>query len=122
MRRRGEPVRALPQENLVDIQFEYFVFGKAGLDLIGKQNLAKLASKRSLSGEEEVAWRCQNVAGCPAQKTRRLEYFAQRKALDIESLGGTVAEKLVESGLAHEPLDLFEGRKKKRSRKTKKNA
>jgi len=56
---------------------------------------------------EEVAWRCQNVAGCPAQKTRRVEYFAQRKALDIESLGGIVAEKLVERGLVNEPLDLF---------------
>lgn len=56
---------------------------------------------------EEVAWRCQNVAGCPAQKTRRLEYFAHRKALDIESLGGIVAEKLVERGLVSEPLDLF---------------
>ena len=55
----------------------------------------------------EVAWRCQNVAGCPAQKTRRVEYFAQRKALDIESLGGIVAEKLVERGLVNEPLDLF---------------
>ncbi len=58
-------------------------------------------------GAEEVAWRCQNVAGCPAQKTRRVEYFAQRKALDLESLGGIVAEKLVESGLVSEPLDLF---------------
>lgn len=54
-----------------------------------------------------MAWRCQNVAGCPAQKTRRVEYFAQRKALDIESLGGIVAEKLVERGLVSEPLDLF---------------
>ena len=59
-------------------------------------------------GKEEVAWRCQNVAGCPAQLTRRLEYFAQRKALDIGSLGGIVAEKLVERGLVKEPLDLFD--------------
>jgi len=58
--------------------------------------------------DEEVAWRCQNVAGCPAQLMRRVEYFAQRKALDIESLGGIVAEKLVERGLVKEPLDLFE--------------
>jgi DNA ligase (NAD+) len=58
-------------------------------------------------GKEEAAWRCQNVAGCPAQLTRRLEYFATRKALDIESLGGIVAEKLVERGLVKEPLDLF---------------
>jgi DNA ligase (NAD+) len=39
---------------------------------------------------------------------RRVEYFAQRKALDIESLGGIVADKLVERGLVKEPLDLFD--------------
>ncbi|MEI9866534.1 MAG: helix-hairpin-helix domain-containing protein [Limisphaerales bacterium] len=58
--------------------------------------------------DEEVAWRCQNIAGCPAQLTRRVEYFAQRKALDIESLGGIVAEKLLERGLIKKPLDLFD--------------
>ncbi|RME95758.1 MAG: NAD-dependent DNA ligase LigA, partial [Verrucomicrobia bacterium] len=57
---------------------------------------------------EEVAWRCANVATCPAQLTRRVEYFAQRRALDIEGLGGIVAEKLVEQGLVREPLDLFD--------------
>ena len=67
-----------------------------------------IAKERVSSGDaEEVAWRCQNVAGCPAQKIRRVEYFAQRKALDIEALGGIVAEKLVERGLVNEPLDLF---------------
>jgi DNA ligase (NAD+) len=63
--------------------------------------------------KQEAAWRCQNVAGCPAQKTRRIEYFAQRKALDIESLGGIVAEDLVEAGLVEEPLDLFDIPKEK---------
>jgi DNA ligase (NAD+) len=66
--------------------------------------------KEKMSGGdgEEVAWRCENVAGCPAQLTRRVEYFAARKALDLESLGGIVAEKLVERGLVKEPLDLFD--------------
>ncbi len=66
-----------------------------------------VAREKIADGEAEVAWRCQNVAGCPAQKMRRVEYFAQRKNLDIESLGGIVAEKLVERGLVNEPLDLF---------------
>jgi DNA ligase (NAD+) len=57
--------------------------------------------------EGEVAVRCENVAGCPAQIVRRIEYFAQRRALNIDALGGVVAEKLVESGLVKEPLDLF---------------
>jgi len=61
---------------------------------------------RATTGDE-VAWRCQNIAGCPAQLMRRVEYFAQRKALDLESLGGIVADKLVERGLVKEPLDLF---------------
>jgi DNA ligase (NAD+) len=54
-----------------------------------------------------VAWRCENLH-CPAQTTRRLEFFAARGALDIESVGGIVADKLVERGLVREPLDLFE--------------
>jgi len=56
---------------------------------------------------EFVAWRCENIH-CPAQATRRLEFFAARGALDIESVGGIVADKLVERGLVREPLDLFE--------------
>ena len=56
---------------------------------------------------EFVAWRCENLY-CPAQTTRRVEFFAARGALDIESVGGIVADKLVERGLVKEPLDLFE--------------
>jgi DNA ligase (NAD+) len=54
-----------------------------------------------------VAWRCENIA-CPAQTTRRLEFLTGRGALDIESVGGIVADKLVERGLVREPLDVFE--------------
>jgi DNA ligase (NAD+) len=54
-----------------------------------------------------VAWRCENLH-CPAQTTRRVEFFAARGALDIEAMGGIVADKLVERGLVREPLDLFE--------------
>jgi DNA ligase (NAD+) len=68
-----------------------------------------IAKEKVSDGESEaVAWQCQNVANCPAQLMRRVEYFAQRKALDIESLGGIVAEKLVQRGLVKEPLDLFD--------------
>ena len=66
-----------------------------------------LARREAKSGEgATVASYCDNLQ-CPAQKPRRLEYFAQRKALDIEGIGGVVAEKLVERGLVDEPLDLF---------------
>src|SRR5262245_16197739 len=56
---------------------------------------------------EFVAWRCENLH-CPAQTTRRVEFFAASGPLDVESIGGIVADKLVERGLVREPLDLFE--------------
>jgi DNA ligase (NAD+) len=55
-----------------------------------------------------VAWRCQNIAGCPAQSVRRIQFMAQRNALDIEGIGSVVAEKLIETGLIREWLDLFD--------------
>ena len=57
---------------------------------------------------EFSVWRCLNIAGCSAQSVRRVEFMAQRRALDIEGLGGVVAEKLIERGLIKEPLDLFD--------------
>ncbi|MBL7076506.1 MAG: NAD-dependent DNA ligase LigA [Kiritimatiellae bacterium] len=56
--------------------------------------------------EGEVAWRCNNLQ-CPAQNIRRLQHFAARNAMDIEALGGIVAQALVRAGLVSEPLDLF---------------
>lgn len=54
-----------------------------------------------------VAWRCVNFQ-CPAQAVTRISHFAARKALDIEGLGGTVAEALVRHGHCRTPLDLFD--------------
>ena len=56
---------------------------------------------------EFVAWVCENIQ-CPAQLTRRLEYMAKRTALDLEGLGGVVADALVERQIIRNPLDLFE--------------
>ncbi|MGC6566317.1 MAG: NAD-dependent DNA ligase LigA [Akkermansiaceae bacterium] len=53
-----------------------------------------------------VAWRCVNFA-CPAQAVTRITHFASRKALDLDGLGESVAIKLVETGLASSPIDLF---------------
>jgi DNA ligase (NAD+) len=57
---------------------------------------------------EFSVWRCENIAGCPAQSVRRVEFMAQRRALDIEGIGGVVSEKVIERGLVKEPLDLFD--------------
>lgn len=53
-----------------------------------------------------VAWRCSNFE-CPAQAVTAISHFAARKALDIDSMGETVAKALVRHGHATSPLDLF---------------
>lgn len=53
-----------------------------------------------------VAWRCDNFQ-CPAQAVTRIKHFTQRKALDIEGIGESVAQKLIEKQLIKTPLDLF---------------
>ncbi len=56
--------------------------------------------------EGEVAIRCPNAA-CPAQLVNRLDYVAGRAVLDLESLGGVVAEALVRTGAVRDVFDLF---------------
>lgn len=56
--------------------------------------------------EGEVAIRCPN-ADCPAQLVTRLDYVAGRGVLDLEGLGGVVAEALVRTGAVRDVFDLF---------------
>ncbi|WP_018969032.1 NAD-dependent DNA ligase LigA [Rubritalea marina] len=56
--------------------------------------------------EGMVAWRCTNIS-CPAQLVTRLSQFASRKALDIDGLGSSVAEALVNGKFVDSPLGLF---------------
>jgi len=56
--------------------------------------------------EDEVAYRCVNVA-CPAQVEGRIEHFAGRGAMDIEGLGTKLIAQLVGKGLVHDVGDLY---------------
>ncbi len=54
----------------------------------------------------EVAKRCPNLS-CPAQVRRRLEHFASKQCLDIEGMGQSVVEQLVEKGLISRLSDIY---------------
>jgi DNA ligase (NAD+) len=56
--------------------------------------------------EGEAAWRCPNQ-NCPDQLKGRIEYFASRGCLDIESLGEAVVGQLVDSYLVTRLDDLY---------------
>ncbi len=53
-----------------------------------------------------AAVRCTGVE-CPAQRLRNLVHFASREAMDIEGLGFSLAEALVNSGMVKTPADLY---------------
>ena len=53
-----------------------------------------------------AALRCTGVE-CPAQRLRTLVHFASRDAMDIEGLGVSLAESLINSGLVKTPADLY---------------
>lgn len=54
-----------------------------------------------------VFWRCPNV-DCPAVLKRRLEHFASRGAMDIEGLGESMVEALVNAKLVRRLPDLYQ--------------
>lgn len=56
--------------------------------------------------EEEVVWRCEN-SSCPARLRRSLEHFASRSAMNIEGLGESLVDQLIEQDLVHDFADLY---------------
>jgi DNA ligase (NAD+) len=56
--------------------------------------------------EEEVVWRCEN-SSCPARLRRSLEHFASRSAMNIEGLGASLVDQLIEQGLVRDFSDIY---------------
>ena len=56
--------------------------------------------------EDAAASRCTNVE-CPAQLLRNIAHFASRGAMDIEGLGISVAEALINEKLISSPAELY---------------
>jgi DNA ligase (NAD+) len=57
--------------------------------------------------EGEAIARCRGGLFCPAQRKEAIQYFASRKALNIDGLGEKVVDLLVDAHLIHHPADLF---------------
>lgn len=55
----------------------------------------------------EVAFRCENI-NCPSRIKESLIFFASRSAMDIEGLGPSLVDQLVEKGMVKKIEDLYQ--------------
>ena len=56
--------------------------------------------------EDGAFMRCTG-AECPAQLSRNIAHFVSRDAMDIEGLGSSIVESLIEKGLIKSPADIY---------------
>jgi DNA ligase (NAD+) len=65
-----------------------------------------VCGSKAARDEGEVARRCVN-ASCPAQVKERLAHFCSRSAMDIEGVGPSLIDQLVDKGLVRDAADLY---------------
>ena len=56
--------------------------------------------------EDGAFLRCTGIE-CPAQLSRNIAHFVSRDAMDIEGLGSSIVEALIEKGLIQSPADIY---------------
>ncbi len=57
--------------------------------------------------EAEVAYRCPNIYGCPAQIQRRIEHWVSRDAMDVDGVGESLISDLLQHQLIADVADLY---------------
>jgi DNA ligase (NAD+) len=68
--------------------------------------MCPVCGSKAVRDEGEVARRCVN-ASCPAQVKERLAHFCSRSAMDIEGVGPSLIDQLVDKGLVRDAADLY---------------
>lgn len=58
--------------------------------------------------EDEAAWVCPNKSGCEPQLIGKIEHFAGRKMMDIDSIGSETAQTLFKSGKVRNIADIYD--------------
>lgn len=61
---------------------------------------------KTVKDEDGAFLRCTGVA-CPAQLSRNIAHFVSRDAMDIDGLGGSIVDGLIERGLIQTPADIY---------------
>ncbi|MEI8137494.1 MAG: NAD-dependent DNA ligase LigA [Bacteroidota bacterium] len=113
----------------LDVRVSDFVFVEKGGEIIPKIIGVDLTKRKSHShpikyikhcpecgtllkrDEGEANHFCLNEMECPPQVIGKMEHFASRKAMNIDSLGGETIDQLFKAGLVKNIADLFDLKK-----------
>lgn len=69
-------------------------------------NKCPVCKSDAVRPEGEAVRRCVNP-DCPAKIKGRIGYFASRRAMDIEGLGGVLIDTIVDNGMVNDVADLY---------------
>lgn len=67
---------------------------------------SKTERRTTSDGRTSAATFCSN-ASCPAQAFERIKYFASKNCMDIDGIGQSLIEKLIQAGKIKTPADLY---------------
>ena len=101
-----EIVKAIHNFDKQDSSWRKIIFPKncpSCGSLLEKELIAESGGKM----RESVAWRCNNSSHCPAQLINSLQHFASRKAMNIQGLGPSMIEWMVNSGMVTDVFTLM---------------
>ncbi|MCF6204199.1 MAG: helix-hairpin-helix domain-containing protein, partial [Methylococcaceae bacterium] len=87
-------IRTLPSKN---VQYKKITF----------PTLCPVCQSEIVRIEGESIARCSGGLYCPAQRKEAIQYFASRKAMNVDGLGEKVVDLLVDEALINNPADLF---------------
>lgn len=65
-----------------------------------------ICGAKTAKDEDGAFYRCTGAA-CPAQLSRNIAHFVSRDAMDIEGLGGSIVDALIEKGLVESAADIY---------------
>ena len=69
--------------------------------------ICPVCGAQTMKDEDGAFLRCTGAA-CPAQLARNIAHFVSRDAMDIDGLGSSIVEALIEKGLVQSPADIYD--------------
>lgn len=91
---------------VISVDIEARVNGHSHLDLTVPSD-CPVCHTKLVKPEGEVNLYCPNSLGCPAQIKGRIQYWASKDGMDIDGMGESIVEQLIDKGLINDVADIY---------------